>query len=575
MSRKISSIKVHYGVSKKVKGRYFDIALYHIKYIHAIEYPENLFTHFAGKFGGVKSNNIRIFKRLRIIYKLRFDRKSQWLTKFNHIYTIKNSLQCCREFDYIGLNLMKSTKQLQSFKYNFPYRVSFDVNRIKDINYLKYSRDMKTLSINIDSFDNKEMYQKLFAILSRKSKLQTLCFTKININLARPYLDILKKIQNLSIVNELQFDQIILLKQPLENLRCLSVFTAAKCLKVLGGFNLFSNLERLELNDFVLPFGPKTEKSIELFEGIEKLGCLKELVLELNLTMKNHTNLFFYHFRGPPSLKRLEFILMNLSFAVEDDSAKKEQWKCVETFYKSLENLQQLEALKICFSVYDDFSFVNEFVKNLPRKMSSLQAIDALFRTENEYDEAVYLDYFLQWAGEIKTLSSIVLRTTNLTISEDFDGDFDLPNLGYLRLTEEFGRKSPKWYNQASKNTIRRLEFLRSLGKLHQVDLNLNFTDLSEAFAETLLACVANLPQCLKVLKLRIIHKNDTSLEIDQERISLEIKGVIEKMRGLKVLELNLPLYFRFNLGTLEQFQHVVIPGTWKERPTRVIYYWL
>ena len=99
-----------YGITKPFKGRYFDIAKGHIKYIYAIEYPQHFYTFLAGKFGTIKSNNMRIFRKLKIIYKLQFDPKSQYKTKFNHIHTIKSILRSTKELDYIGLNIIKYVK---------------------------------------------------------------------------------------------------------------------------------------------------------------------------------------------------------------------------------------------------------------------------------------------------------------------------------------------------------------------------------------------------------------------------------------------------------------------------------
>ena len=71
-------------------------------------------------------------------------------------------------------NIIKYVKQCDRFYYNFPYRLSRDVFKIKDILYLRYFRHLEILSLEVDSFDNQAMYKALFDIISRMKSINHL-----------------------------------------------------------------------------------------------------------------------------------------------------------------------------------------------------------------------------------------------------------------------------------------------------------------------------------------------------------------------------------------------------------------
>lgn len=562
---KIRGIKIRYGITRKVKGRYVDLALYHIKYVHTIEYPESFKVRFPGKMEQAKSNNIKIFKRLKTIYKLKFDPKSQWLTKIGYIHTVKSSFQCCQKFQYIGLNLIRDMKRLKEFEYNFPYRLSFDQNKIKDINYLKFTKDLKRLSVHIDSFDNKEMYRKLFKVLEKKKKLEATKFTKINMSLTKPYFDTLKKLQNVSIMNGIQIEHLINLKALFDSMATIAVFTAPKCLLLLGNWDLFKNIKHLELNDLIVSSDFDDGKHFQLLNNIYRLGELENLLMEVSFTQKNQTGLFFQNLKIPPSVKRLELTLLNIFFSSKQG---------LESFYNSLANL---ESLKLALTISENFASINQFIEGLPQTgLKSLKTVDFLFRTENEFDETVHLDSFLLWAGSVENLKEITMRTTNFVLKQqDFSSvTLNFSSLEYLRLSEEFGRKNSFQNQERSKQIIDCLGFLEKRKSLLQLDLVLNLSDLFQSFSETIFSLLESLPMSLKALRFKIIHKKEEKLDLEPESFAFEIQNRIQALESLKVLELNMPIYFRFNLQNINKYQKVLIPGIWYEKSSNTIYYW-
>jgi len=572
---KIQPIKIRYGITKKVKGKYFDLALYHIKYVYSIEYP-GIFNapQPGGKNTQGKVNNIKIFKRLRAVYKLKFDPKSQWLSKSGYIHTVKSSLQCCEKFQYIGLNIIRDMKRLKEFEYNFPYRLSFDLNKIKDINYLKFTKDLQRLSVYIDSFDNKNMYKKLFEILKKKKKLEVAKFTKINISLAKPHFDTLFKLQHVSIMNAIQIEHLINLKSCRDELKKLAIFTAPKCLLLLENMDYYKNLKHLELNDFILSSDFDEAKHFKSLRSLEALAQLESLILELNFTQKAQTNMFFRNLKLPVSVKRLDFTLLNIFFSSEDSELLEKDIR--DFFQKS--DLKDLQNLKLALTICENFTFINQFIKLLPMTLTSLENVDFLFRTENEFDEAVNLDSFLIWTNNLKSVKEITFRTTNFVVKGRGDIEsFDFPKLEYLRLSEEFGRKNSLQSQRdgGSKQIIECLHFLKNNTKrLFQTELVLNLTDLIDNFPEMIFGLLDNLPRNLKALRLKIIHKKEEKLNLDQEVFSSEVQRRVQGLEELKVLELNMPVYFRFGLENINKYQRVIIPGIWKEKPSGIIYYW-
>ena len=236
-------------------------------------------------------------------------------------------------------------------------------------------------------------------------------------------------------------------------------------------------------------------------------------------------------------------------------------------------DLKDLQSLKFSFTICENFTFINRFIKLLPTTLTSLETVDFLFRTENEFDEAVHLDSFLSWANHLENIKEITLRTTNFVVKgEDDMGNFAFPNLEYLRLSEEFGRKS---ILNGSKQIIECLSFLQNkTERLFQTELVLNLTDLIDNFPEMVFCLLDNLPKNLKALRLKIIHKKEEKLNLDQEVFSSEIQRRAQALKELKVLELNMPVYFRFGLENINKYQRVIIPGIWKEKPSGIIYYW-
>jgi len=444
------------------------------------------------------------------------------------------------------------------------------MNKIKDINYLKFSKDLQRLSVYIDSFDNKNMYKKLFEILKKKKKLQVAKFTKINMGLTKPHFDILSKLQNVSIANAIQIEHLINLKVCQDNMKLLAVFTAPKCLLLLENLAFYQNLKHLELNDFILSSDFDETKHWKLLKSLEGLVQLESLTMEVGFTQKAQTNLFFQNLRLPASVKRIEFTLLNIFFSSEEDSELLE--KDIRDFFQR-SDLKDLQSLKFSFTICENFTFINRFIKLLPTTLTSLETVDFLFRTENEFDEAVHLDSFLSWANHLENIKEITLRTTNFVVKgEDDMGNFAFPNLEYLRLSEEFGRKS---ILNGSKQIIECLSFLQNkTERLFQTELVLNLTDLIDNFPEMVFCLLDNLPKNLKALRLKIIHKKEEKLNLDQEVFSSEIQRRAQALKELKVLELNMPVYFRFGLENINKYQRVIIPGIWKEKPSGIIYYW-
>ena len=564
--------KIRYGITRSVKGRYFDLALYHFKYIYAIKYPDTFVVKLGGRFGQMKSNNIRIFKKLKVIYKLTFDPKNQWLTKFAYIHTIKPSLQCCEHLQYIGLNIIKNVKRLESFDYNFPNRLSFDQNKLKDINYLKYSKVLKNLKLHIGSFDNQNMYKKLFRILKRQTQLELAIFIRMNLELAKPYMSVIEKIPQLKLTNEIELEHLINQNKQLTNITSLASFTAQNCLEVLNNFDLFTSLKRLELNDFVIPVDRKSNKELSIFQNIKELQQLETLIFELNFTRRSQANLFFQNFAAPTSIKTLELTLFNIDFSFDNEEAETKLLINFGNFCQVLESFQQMANLKMCFTIFSHFKFINRFIGDLPINLPQLQNLDCLFRTENEFDNSIFVDIFLKWANNLKSLSKLTLRTTNFTIKNEEKNDISLPSLKYLRLTEEFGRKPKEFYDGESQKTVNYLTFLQNHKSLEQIELNLNFSDLALSFEKVLFELLFYLPRSLKSLKLRIVNKKEINL--DQENIRIQISTSIERLNQLRALELNLPVFFQCDLKCLNQYQHLLIPGVWKENASGIIYYW-
>jgi len=239
--------------------------------------------------------------------------------------------------------------------------------------------------------------------------------------------------------------------------------------------------------------------------------------------------------------------------------------------------LANLESLKLALTISENFASINQFIEGLPQTgLKSLKTVDFLFRTENEFDETVHLDSFLFWAGSVENLKEITMRTTNFVLKQqDFSSvTLNFSSLEYLRLSEEFGRKNSFQNQERSKQIIDCLGFLEKRKSLLQLDLVLNLSDLFQSFSETIFSLLESLPMSLKALRFKIIHKKEEKLDLEPGFFAFEIQNRIQALESLKVLELNMPIYFRFNLQNINKYQKVLIPGIWYEKSSNTIYYW-